>query len=353
MSELLDPLGAPATVQASLVGLFVGLLLGFAARTGDFCTLGTLETAMLGRNFRRLHIWGVVLGGAIIGTYLADAAGVIALRNTVHHMVVWNPLVSIIGGLMFGYGMAMAGNCGFGALTRAGGGDIRSLVLVIVLGISSFFALSGPLARLRTTVFPQEFHDAPSGIAHDLSRLTGVPQLALALLIGAGLVIWGLRHPQVRGSWVTLVSAAGVALAVVLSFAGTELVSQRSLDAVAAEGPSFTSSLGRAVLFLMTSTGTGPTFSVGLVFGTFAGAFLASFVRGGFRWEACDDPQELGRQMGGAVLMGFGGVIAIGCTIGQGLTAFATLAWSGPVTLVAIAAGAYIGLLRLVAGGED
>ena len=127
----------PPGVLAALVGLIGGTLLGLAARLGDFCTLGALETAIYGGDQRRLRLWGVVLGTAILGTALAAQAGLIDIGATFYHQIAWNPLASIIGGLVFGYGMAMAGNCGFGALVRFGGGDVRSLVVVVVIGIFS------------------------------------------------------------------------------------------------------------------------------------------------------------------------------------------------------------------------
>lgn len=347
--------GLPAIspgAQAGLVGLAVGLMIGAAARLADFCTLSTIETAVFGRDYRRIHIWGIALGSAMIGTHMADAAGLMTISQSVYHMIVWNPLASIIGGLIFGYGMALAGNCGFGALIRAGGGDIRSIVIVVVLGISAYFTLAGPFGPLRNRLFPQDLQEGPQGIANSLSALLGVPPLWIALLIGAALIALGLRHPQVRRSAVTIIGAAVVGLSVVLAFVGTSYVANESLDAVLIEGPSYTTPIGRTILYMMTSTGTMPSFSVGLVFGTLAGAFLATQWRRSFHWEACDDPRELGRQLGGAVLMGIGGVIALGCTIGLGLTATATLAWAGPVTLAAIVVGTYAGLVQLVVGDD-
>lgn len=344
-----DPTAASVGLQAGLIGLAGGILLGFAARIGDFCTLGALETAMLGRDYRRIHIWAVGLGVAILGTHVAHAAGLLDLERTFYHSIAWNPVASIAGGLIFGYGMAMAGNCGFGALLRAGGGDVRSIVIVVVLGISAFFTLSGPLGPLRAMVFPQRDQLGPSGIAHALSSVSGLPMPWIATAIAAGLTGWGLSHPAVRRSWMTIACAAGVGLSVVWGFVGTTLISRHSFDAIFVEGPSFTAPVGRTVLYLMTSTGTAPSFSVGSVIGTLLGAFVASMWANSFRWEVCDDPRELGRQLAGAVLMGVGGVIAIGCTIGQGLSGFAALAWSGPTTLAAIAFGSYVGLMGLVA----
>lgn len=335
---------------AGWAGLLVGLLLGSSARLGDFCTLSALETAMLGHDFRRLHIWGIALGVAILATHLADGAGLIDMDRTIYHAIAWNPAASIGGGLLFGYGMAMAGNCGFGALIRAGTGDIRSIIIVVVLGIACYFTLSGPLGPLRDLVFPQQPAAGPNGIAIALAAATGLPAAWFAAALAAGLIVAGLRHPRVRGSALTLACAAGVGLSVTLAFVATTMLSDGGLGGNTIEGPSFTAPVGRAILYLMTATGMLPSFSTGLVFGTLFGAMLASVLQRSFRWEACDDPRELGRQLGGAVLMGVGGVIAMGCTIGQGLTGFATLAWSGPVTLAAIALGAYGGLLQLVRG---
>lgn len=161
MTDLFLLSGSPSGIW----GLIVGIILGGAARRGDLCTLAALETAVLGRDTRRLHLWAVALGVAMLTTHLGQAAGLIDLKRSIYHAIAWNPVASIAGGLLFGYGMAMAGNCGFGALVRAGSGDIRSIVIVVVLGISSYFTLSGPLGPLRDLVFPQAPADGPSGIA--------------------------------------------------------------------------------------------------------------------------------------------------------------------------------------------
>ncbi len=335
--------------QLALVGLFCGVLLGGASRVTDFCTLGALETAILGHDYRRLRIWAVALGVAMVATQLGVMTGHINLQRTLYHSVIWNPLASITGGLVFGYGMALAGNCGFGAALRTGSGDIRSAIILGVIGVSAYATLSGPLAPLRTAVFPQWEQTEAAGIGITLGNLTGLPGGVIGVILGAGLIAWGLLHPAVRGSVAAAGGAAGVGLAVALSLIGTSIIHDTSVAAIYVEGPSFTAPVGRSILYVMTSTGTLPGYSVGAVFGTILGAFIVCSLRGEFRWETCDDARELGRQVAGAVLMGVGGAVAIGCTIGQGLTATATLAWSGPVTLAAICIGAYVGLQQLVA----
>lgn len=104
------------------------------------------------------------------------------------------------------------------------------------------------------------------------------------------------------------------------------------------------------MLYAMTASGSSITFGIGSVFGVLAGAFIGSLIKGHFRWEACDDPRELRRQIMGAALMGFGAVVAIGCSVGQGLSAFSILSYSTPVTLLSIIASAAVGLRQLIWG---
>ena len=340
----------PYGAMAALVGLVGGVVLGLAARLGDFCTLGALESAIYGQDQKRLRLWGIVLGVAILGTQFGGLAGWIDLSATFYHTITWNPLASIFGGLIFGYGMAMAGNCGFGALVRFGGGDLRSLVVVGVMGIFGFVALSGPLAPLRTALFPQPEATGPQGILHDLTGLSGLPAPIFIAVFGLAAFGWALSHAPLRARPDMIAWGVAAGLAVVWCLAGTTLVHDLSFGEIGVEGPSFTAPVGRTLIFLMTSTAGGITFSVGAVVGVMAGALLGSTIRGMFRWEACEDPRELGRQVGGAVMMGVGGVIAMGCSVGQGVTGLATLAWSGPVTLAAIGLGAWLGLRQLIGG---
>jgi uncharacterized membrane protein YedE/YeeE len=340
----------PFGVWAALAGLVAGVVLGLSARLGDFCTLGALESALYGDDQRRLRLWGVVLAVAIFGTYLGSSLGFIDISGSIYHQIAWDPAASIFGGLLFGYGMAMAGNCGFGALVRFGGGDLRSLVVVVVMGVFAFVALSGPLAPLRIALFAQTDATGPQGIANAVQGLTGLPPLLTAGAIALGLLAWALAHQGLRRSPRQLAWGVAAGLAVVWSFMATSWLASASFGEVQVEGLSFTAPLGRTLIWLMTSTAGGVSFSVGTVCGVLVGAFAGSLWRGLFRWEACEDPRELGRQVSGAAMMGVGGVVALGCSVGQGVSGFATLAWSGPVTLAAIGLGAVIGLRRLIGG---
>lgn len=340
----------PVGAIAALIGLATGMVLGLAARMGNFCTLGAIESAIYGDDQRRLRMWGVVLGTAILSTHLLAADGQIDLGATIYHSVAWNPLASVLGGTLFGYGMALAGNCGFGALARFGGGDLRSLVVVMVMAVFGYVTLNGPLAKLRVLLFPHVAAENPQSYADLVTSQLGLPPLVFATLVAAALAYWGLSHAPLRESprqigW-------GVAAGLSVSFAlwGTSALNDATFGAVPVEGHTFTATLGRSLIWLMTSSSGGLSFAVGSVAGVLAGAFLGSSLKGLFRWEACEDPRELGRQTGGAALMGIGGAIAMGCSVGQGVTGFATLAYSAPVTLAAIYFGAVFGLRRLIQG---
>ncbi|MCB1366223.1 MAG: YeeE/YedE family protein [Rhodobacteraceae bacterium] len=342
--------GVSVGIIAALIGLGGGTVLGLAARLGDFCTLGAIESAVYGNNQTRARMWGVALGVAILGTFALEATGVLALSDTIYHSLRWNPIASITGGLMFGYGMAFTGNCAFSSLARIGGGDLRALVAVIVIAIFSLITLGGPLAEIRVLIFPEAPATGTQSFAHLIAGWTAIPAFLVAAIIGVILLAWGLRDAGLRQRPASIFWAAMVGLAVVSGWWGMALLHEASLGGADVQSHSFTAPLGRSLIYLMTSTAGGVNFAVGSVGGVILGGALGSLIKGHFRWEACEDPRELGRQMYGAALMGIGGVIALGCTLGQGLTAFSTLAFSAPVTLAAIIIGALIGLRRLVSG---
>ena len=251
---------------------------------------------------------------------------------------------------MFGYGMALAGNCGFGALARLGGGDLRSFVIVVVMGLAAYVTLSGPLARLRVWAFPFQPTEFPSGIAHGLGDLTGLPAGWVGIVLGCGLFLGAIAHKTVLNAPAAIFWGALIGVAVTSGWAGTAWVADAGFDAVPVVSHTFSAPVGEAMLYAMTSSGNSLSFGIGSVAGVLCGAFIGSLIKGHFRWEACDDPRELRRQILGAVLMGIGAVIAAGCTIGQGVSAFSLLAYSAPVTFLAILGGAALGLRQLIEG---
>ena len=339
---------------AALTGLFGGILLGLAARRGRFCTLGAIEDALYADNWDRLRMWALALAVAIAGTFALAEAGLVDLSQTLYSALHWNPVASILGGLIFGYGMAIAGNCGFGALARFGGGDLRSFMIVLVTGITAYMTLSGPLALARITVFPPDAiaDPTPAGYAHLIADTLSLPALIPALIIAALLAAWAFSAATFRSSGNAIRWSVVAGLAIVSGWAGMAWIQRESFEPVQLASHTFTRPLGDTMLYLMTSSGGGLGFPVGSVLGVVVGALIGSISRGHFRWEACDDPGELGRQILGGALMGIGGVLALGCSVGQGMTAFSTLSYSAPVVLISIFVGAAFGLRQLIRGFE-
>ena len=343
---MLDLLSEPALV--GLVGLFGGIILGLAARMARFCTLGAIEDILYGGNDLRTRMWGTALGVAIVGTFAATALGW-ADTGQSFYLAGWNIWASVIGGLLFGYGMALAGNCGYGALARLGGGDLRSFVIVLVMGVSAYVTLSGPLAAVRVALFsPTDL--VSDGLANAVSAATGLPATAIGLLVGGLILALVLSSRDYLRDPRAIVWSVLVGLAIVSGWVGTTWIAREGFEGFPVVSHTFSAPVGESLLYLMTSSGGGLSFGVGSVAGVLVGAFIGSLFKGHFRWEACEDPRELTRQIGGAALMGVGAVTAVGCSIGQGLSAFSVLAPSAPIVLISIWIGASIGLRQLITG---
>lgn len=331
-------------------GLVGGVLLGLAARLGRFCTMGAIEDLLYGGSSLRMRMWVLAIGLSVIGAFSLQSLGLVALENSFYLSIAWMPLATAVGGLMFGYGMALAGNCGYGALARLGGGDLRSFVIVLVMGVSAYAVLSGPLAFLRAGVFPQSEALSPPGIAHALSQATGITPVSIGIAIGALIVAGALASRAFLKKPFMLFWASVVASAIVSGWWASGYIAANGFGAFPVVSHSFSAPIGESLLFAMTSSAGLPSFAVGSVGGVLLGAFIGSLIKGHFRWEACEDPRELKRQILGAALMGAGAVIAMGCTVGQGLSAFSTLSFSAPVAFASIFAGAALGLKQLIVG---
>jgi len=343
------------TLSPSMIAAFCGFaggaVLGVTARWGRFCTLGAIEDASLGGNFDRLRMWGLAIAIAIAATFGLDAAGFINVADSFYLYAPTTLVATAVGGLTFGLGMAFVGTCGFGTLARIGGGDLKSIVTFLVMGISAYATMSGATAYIRVALFS---HSSPvetsAGFAHLLARTLTVSPLVAALGISTIIALVCLKPGSIRSNRRYLVTAMMVGLTIAFGWFATGYLAADDFDPYPLESFRFSAPTGETIIYVMTMTGATVKFGTGAVFGVIFGAAVTSLAQGYFRWEACDDARELRRQIFGGFLMGFGGVTAVGCTVGQGLSAASTLAYTAPVALVAIFAGAWIGLHMLVHG---
>ena len=336
----------------ALIGLATGLLLGLAARLGRFCTMGAIEDALYGESWVRMRMWFLAIGVAVTGVYALTASGHFAPEQSFYLSIRWMPLASVLGGLMFGYGMALAGNCGYGCIARLGGGDIRAFVIVIVMGVSAYAMLHGPFSYLRNWVFPQQdvTTDLPPGIVHLISANTGLPLASLGILIGLLICVAALSSRPLLDKPGAIFWAVMVGVGITGGWAGSYMVATQGFSAMPVVSHSFSAPVGETLLYTMRASAQAPSFAVGSVVGVALGAFAGSLLKGHFRWEACEDPRELRRQIIGAAIRGAGAVLAMGCTVGQGISAFSVLSYSAPVTMLSIVAGAAFGLRQLIEG---
>lgn len=339
----------------ALCGVIIGVVMGFIARRNHFCTLSSLERHWYAGDSNGIRSWALAAVTALAVTQLLIAIGAIDV-STSFYLTEPLPIAgSIIGGLMFGFGMALVGTCGFGAIIWLGGGNLRALVVLTGLGLAAVAAQRGITGHLRVTLLDPLRIDLEAFGGQSLgaiaSHLTGLNlTLTIATLIVAGGIWWIFRDAGFRKDRGKIVAGLVIGLCIAAGWMATSLFRQHLFVPVQIEAGSFVTPVGDTIMQIITVTGSVPDYGVGLVIGIFLGAALAAWRADDMRWEACDDARELSRHLLGAFLMGTGGVFALGCTIGQGVSAASLMSVSVPLAMLSIILGARIGLGLLVEG---
>jgi hypothetical protein len=215
--------------------------------------------------------------------------------------------------------------------------------------------LRGILSPVRTDLLDYAAVPLPNVVQGDLPAmvaLLGVPQprFVATLAVAAGLVLWALSDSRLRVSRRLLAAGAVVGLSILAGWVATAVVPDPLETEIRPQSLNFVAPVARFITSGMLGQVNTADFGVASVLGVIIGAALAAAGAGELRWEAFDDPREMRRHLLGATLMGFGGVVAGGCTIGQGITAASLLALSAPIALVGMIIGARIGIFVLVEG---
>lgn len=335
----------PAHLIRFGLALVGGIAIGFAARYGRFCTLGAIEDATYGRDWTRLRAWALAAFVALLLTQSMALTGVIDLRESVYVSTPYTVVAYVAGGLAFGFGMALVGTCGLGTLLRVGGGDLRALVTFGVIGLSAYAALRGIASGSRIAL-ADGLPIVKAG-ALDAGSPSWAETLA-AISVGAGLASFALHRLTLVARPRTLVAGVAVGGAVAFGWWVTGVAGRDPMEVGRLESYTFVAPLGQAMMYAMTSSVTKLDFAHGAVLGVVFGAFASALVAGEFRWEAFDDAREMKRHLAGGVLMGIGGVTALGCTIGQGVTGISTLSIGSMLATVSILFGARFGLYWLI-----
>lgn len=339
----------------ALAGLLVGGAAGFAVFRARLCTFGALEDAMVGQDWRRMKVFGLALGLAIAGTQAPALAGILTPEHT-HYVPNALPWLGIlVGGLLFGLGMALVGTCAFGSLVRLGSGDLRSLVVLIVFGAVAYATLRGVFAGVRVDGLEKVAVALPAGTSADLPSLLGHVlghnlRGWLGGLVGAALIGLAVFDRRLRRAPRLMTAGVVLGLGVVAGWLATTFLVDEFGHPSPPQSLTFVSPVARTLFGLLFDQASLAEFGAGSVIGVALGAFLAARLAAEFRWEAFDDPHEMKRHLLGAVLMGAGGILCGGCTIGQGLTAGSLFALSWPLAAMGMAAGARLGIALLMEG---
>ena len=331
----------------SLLGFFLAIIFGFVAAKTNFCTMGAVSDLVNIGSKGRLGAWFFAAGVAILGAQYLSLQDMVALNDTMYLSTNFALIGYILGGFLFGIGMTLGAGCGQRNLVRVGGGNLKSVVVVIIMGITAYMTMRGLLAVVRIEVIEQgnvnlaDMGMETQSLAQLVSAVFGIQhgyslQLAMALLVGLGLMLYALKQEEFRASFDNVLAGVVIGSSVVAAWYITGVVGYDDFDPIAPQGLTFVGPTGNTVSYLMTFTGAEINFGIAVTFGMILGSFAYAISTGNFRIETFNSKGEMQAQMIGAVLMGFGGVISFGCTIGQGVSGLSTLAMGSFITLAMI-----------------
>ena len=336
--------------QIALLGLLAGMVFGAVTNKTNFCTMGAVSDWINIGSKDRLRAWFLAIGIAILVSQTMHANGMININDAIYLTTNFGWLGYVLGGFLFGIGMTLASGCGQRTLARVGGGNLKSLVVILILGLSAYMTMRGLLALFRVNVIEaSNINLASSGIADQgmgtlLAAAAGLENLArvdmiLAILIGGGLVVFAFASKTFRGSFDNILAGITIGLIIPVGWYITGVVGYDDFEPIRFESYTFIGPTGESLMYLMTFTGSEINFGIAGVFGVILGSFLYVILTGKFRVETFSDHDDMIRHVAGAVLMGFGGVLALGCSIGQGITGMSTLALGSLMALVSIIFG--------------
>jgi uncharacterized protein len=351
------------TQQVLWASFFVAAALGAVVQRTGFCTMGAVADVITMGDWARMRQWGLAAGVAIVGFGVLAWAGLVSPDKTLYASNRWIWLSALVGGAIFGFGMVLSSGCASKALVRVGGGNLKALVVVVVLGVAAFATLKGLTAVWRTQTVDRvavEFGtpaSLPAWAAQAFNAKPATTGLVLALLVGGALVAWALAARDFRRG-ANLLGGFGVGAAVVAMWwisghfghlaEHPETLQETFLatNSTRAEAFSFVSPIAYTLDWLMFYSDRNKLLTVGIVsvFGVVAGSAAVALAQRSFRWEGFGGTADLGHHLVGAVLMGVGGVTAMGCSIGQGVSGLSTLSATSFVAVASMIAGAVLAL---------
>jgi uncharacterized protein len=329
-------------------GLLIGLAYGAVGLLSGFCLLSSLRGWWAEGDSRLIRTFALALAVAIAATQLLAGYGAIDLGKSVYLQPSFSVPLMFAGGLLFGYGMVLANGCGSRALVLLGRGNLRSLVVVIVLGIAAQMTLRGLIAPIRVALLQSSLIKPARLSLPELLLVMGggefLARMIVASAISAALIIFAFSHAPFRRAGGQIAAGLAVGLLVTAGWFATGYLGADEFNPVAVTSLTFISPIADAVQYVMLSTGLALNFGIVMVASVFAGSSFTALITRRFRLEGYMSPRQMLRSIAGAALMGSGGAMALGCSIGQGLTGISTLALSSFVAASGILLGSALGL---------
>ena len=348
--------GLANTTIVGIAGFGIGILFGAVTRWTDFCALGALADMGMNGDFRRLRSWLLAIAVGILGSHLLHWHGSVDLYRSIYLSPSLGWLGAILGGLIFGYGTVMARGCGGRSLIRLAGGDLRALITLLALGMFSYMTLRGITGTGRlwlegtTNVDLAGMGLASQGIPEIISHLLDLApdgvRTVCALAIGSAVLWFCLKDAPFRTSRKHVIAGVGIGVLATAGWAVTGILGFDEFEPAALASLTFVRPIGDSLQYLMTFTGATITFGIAAVGGTLIGGFAVAVAGGTMRIEGFNSASEMTDYLIGGALMGIGGVLALGCTIGQGVTGIATLSFGSALSVAAILAGGAVAIAQ-------
>lgn len=348
------------TTVVGVAGFLAGIVFGATAQRTNFCTMGAISDIAFMGDWRRFRAWMLALAVAVLGTQGLHGAGMIDVGDSIYLTANFGWLGAILGGLMFGFGMTLGGGCGNKTLVRIGGGNLKSVVVALVLGVCAYMTLRGLFALGRveleaaTNINLADSGLSTQGMPELLSAATGLgataAQWTVAVVIAGGLLVFCFKDAAFRSSPRDIAAGLIIGALIPVGWYITGVLGYDDFEPTPLSSFTFIAPTAEGIQYLMTFTGATISFGVAAVGGVIVGAFLMSVATRSFHVEAFTDTGDMLRHITGGVLMGVGGVLALGCTIGQGLTGMSTLALGSLIALLSIIAGGFLGMKYLEEG---
>jgi len=331
-----------------LVGLAIGVIYGAVGLLSGFCLMSSMRGYLAEGDGRLIRTYALAMAVAIAASQALAGSGMVDLGKSIYLQQSLSAPVLFLGGLLFGYGMVLSNGCGSRALVLLGRGNLRSFVVVIVLAIAAQMTLKGLIAPARIALVQASQTTVSANSLPALLSMFGLGESAsralAAALIVAALSLFAFAHTAFRRSPGQIAAGIIVGLLIAGGWFVTGYLGADDFNPVPVTSLTFSAPIADALQYAMRSTGLTLNFGISTVAGVFAGSLVTALATGRFHLEGYTSPRHMLRSAGGAALMGIGGVMAFGCSIGQGLTGLSTLALASFVAVAGILLGTTAGL---------